>query len=317
MKNILLLTLATAFFCSSASAITYYADIEIGDPKEHKYSQLKWVDAGREPANPLRGVPGKSDTVYAKENTTIILDKDTSFKVLELNGKNNFEVHGVRLDIDKLNACMAQFDYGSSTTFAAKKGATVNIKHFTATGRGMLSNIIFGYSSIDIHDSVVNIHNVVEFICGTSDSFITNSAEKGGIAFNLRGSGKLNIKGPIILDPIVETASSKMEMLFYFREDGGNIPEITLNSPASNIYNTRIRVRLSQNAKPGKYPLVTFTPKGKQITGNFTPLSVNNRNTTMDSEIEVLGKRVKIYMGVSPTDKDKETKNDLILEILK
>jgi len=317
MKNILLLILASIFLTTEMFAITYYADIEIDSNKEYKFSEIKWVDAGREPANPLRGVPGKSDTAYMREVTTVIVDKDTSFKTLELNGKNNFEIHGAKLSVEKANACLAQFDYGSSTTIAAKKGATVDIKNYSATGRGMLHNLVFGYSSIDAHDAVVNIHNIFEFTCGTSDSFITNSAEKGGVALNLRGNGKINIKGPIILDPIVDTASSKMELLFYFREENGNVPEITLHSPVSNIYNTRVKVRLSQNAKPGKYPLVTFLPKGKQITGSFSPLSVNNRTTTMGSELEVLGKKVKIYMGVSPTDKDKETKNDLILEILK
>jgi|GEM_PF-2311689 len=318
MKKIVLLSIL-ALQVGNVSALTMYCGME-GDYSETDilYSDVKWWDNYRQPANLQKNQPAKSDSIFFRNGYYVTLkDKNVQVKDMHLEGNNGFEVSGKTFTVDYVfNKEASSANMFGNTILAAKNGATLNVqKEYKVEALGDTGkNAVHGKGTLLAVDSTINLNGTYLFIV-TAGDWKDTPYEKGGIALNMEGNSKVNIKGIILLDQVLKTDPKNFESVFFFRERKGNFPELTIANASSDLLNSVFKVRISNNAKDGKYPLITFLPKGKMLDGDFTDFTVNSTKAKLGEEVDVLGKKVKLYFDASPTDKDRSTKNDLMIEI--
>jgi len=320
MKKIILFSILAALQVGNLSALIMYCGLE-GEHSETDilYSDVKWYDNYRKPASLQSNQPAKGDGIFFRNGYYVTLkDRNIQVKNIHLEGNNGFEVSsGKTFTVDTVfNKEASSVNMFGNTILAAKNGATINVlKEYKVEALGDTGkNAVHGKGTLLAVDSTININGTYLFIV-TAGDWADTQFEKGGIALQMEGNSKVNIKGLILLDQVIKSDPKNFESVFYFRERKGNFPELTLANPASDLLNSVIKVRISSNVKEGKYPLITFLPKGKMLAGEFADIVVNSTKAKIGEEIDVLGKKVRIYFDASPTDKDRSSKNDLMIEI--
>jgi len=274
------------------------------------FSQLKWVDsAGPDGTyNPLSGMPGKADNITLRVYK-INLDKDLTAGVLYVNGlvcaenkKFNFKGLATNMSRNQDESYEIEFKNCALNVSGGIRGYTLNMVE--ARGCGMTT-----FKFIDSTAKFVGLYELV-FLNAT----ITNTKPSGGMTLSLEGKSKIEFSG-VLIDSYLKQAPDKVVSVFEFAENKGNLPELIFNGPTNDVSRSIIKVRVTPNAKVGKFPLITFASRGDVMMGEFGEIIINGKKVGFDEFREVGKFKAKVVKDVSPSGKDKGTKNDIVLII--
>jgi len=276
-----------------------------------KFSQLKWVDSAGPigTANPISGVPGKADDITLR-SYKIEIDRDITAANLCINGdvvaeNKKFNLRGISSHMGPKQSDVSELEL---------KNCNLNVS------RGIMSHTLntvgareCGMAVFKFVDTTAKFTGMYEL--SLLNSNITNTVP-GGMTLILEGKSRLEFVG-VMIDSYLKNNPTKMTSIFEFAENKGNVPEIIFNGAVNDVARSVIKVRITPNAKVGKFPLITFASKGDVMSGNFAEVIINGKKVGFDEFREAGNFRAKVVKGVSPSGRDKSSENDIVLIIEK
>ncbi len=250
----------------------------------HKWSTCVWLNDADEFGNglELKSKPGKNDEVQIRARTDMLVDMNVDVRDFSLNGVCSATFDGKNL-VSKKGMHM-NVRWGGTATELFMKNATAEfgggIRMYTGDGG---SNASIGLGRIKLENSTLNANGSISYSVATVNAAKTQ-ADKGGAEFHIIGKSLFNLKGELFFDPILLGENRRINITFIAEEKDGNVPQFKFGggSPKDIIFD----VRVSRNAKKGKFDVVTFGPR-KNISADFNKVTLNGKEYEMNSTVEV------------------------------
>jgi len=278
---------------------------EVG-PNFSKYSQLEWNEDDQ--ASVKRNIfPAKNDIIIfvGGPGYTIELDQDIYVSITDM--RCNTKSTGKKLKFaKKLEQLFPEENQIKENVFEKCQVETGDVYFRTDIG---FDGVSLGVNDFKFIDSTLKASGALTLAIQSQS--VKNKTGIGGMRLIAQGKSKLEFKQGIRLDSIALSFPKSVKHYVEIQESAGNVPEITFGGNYNDLVGANLRVRITPNAKKGKYNIVNFTSKA-EIQNPFQNVIINGKTVGFNEVVGVGELTAKVYLGASNPDK---VSNDYILEI--
>ncbi len=288
---------------TTASALSFSTVMKSSDSAT--YSKCAWESDPHLNAVPLKGKPGRNDTVYIyTRKGKFVFDAPVSVGSLMFLYAGDISAEGKKFDINKGNFRLETSGSHGDTLNVTLTNSQVNV-------RGMLSFTAYekyrGMGSIVFNLVNTRIDTTNGIMFSSPSYYLKPTKGRSGVEINMVGSSYIRTKGDIILDTILAD-SPDMHFRFVLNEENGKLPFISVKSGSVN--GSELHVNVKGKLKKGVHPLFEVTgPKDPE--GKFRAIYFNGKKVSLGDTVTFAGGEAVIKRGAA----DKKKDNDYILEV--
>ncbi len=312
VRNKILFAFLGVFAAASALALDFTAGLGKNN-QVLPFTKCEMKDWGAERVLP--GRPGISDKIRIIGNNTLDLDTNINVGLMDIWGPANVAARGKdNLRVGKEFQILVSGSGNHSGINLKDSKLTIN---GTVRVRCHTKSRQLGIGVFSLEDSNVLVkRNFTSlFPIDSNAGLFNNNGKRGGVLLDLKGKSLMEIEGGVIHDTMIRDNPKDTQFRISLTETGGNVPMVKFDKTV-DLTPVDVEVNVSSPLKKGVYALIELEKRRDKIE-KFRSIKLNGKGAKLGDSFKLGDRTATLKIGAAKYQgsKDKQTANDLVLEV--